>query len=36
MYDVNKIGITTMGGDWYMVTVNGGWMVLENITKVQG
>jgi hypothetical protein len=34
MYDVNKIGMETMGGDRYMVTVIGGQMVLENVTKV--
>jgi hypothetical protein len=35
MYDVNKICITTRGGDRYMVTVIGGWMVLDNITKAE-
>jgi hypothetical protein len=36
MYDVNKIGIATMGGDRHMVTVIGGFMVLENITGAEG
>jgi hypothetical protein len=36
MYDANKTGIATMGGDRYMLTVIGGWVVLENITKVEG
>jgi hypothetical protein len=35
MYDVNKIGMATIEGDWYMVTVV-GWMVLETITRADG
>jgi hypothetical protein len=36
MYDVNKIDLTTMGDDRHMVTVNGGWIVLESITREKG
>jgi hypothetical protein len=36
MNDVNKIGIATMRGDGYTVTVNVGWIVLEHITRVEG
>ncbi len=34
MYDMNEIGMASIGGERYMVTVV-GWMVLENIIRLE-